>query len=69
MSDANAIFDRLREAGVSLRSKPTTIDEPGPWLGARAFYASDPDGVTVELIEQAESFWPDLARPDRDERA
>jgi len=25
----------------------------GPWHGARAFYAIDPDGVILELIEPA----------------
>jgi catechol 2,3-dioxygenase-like lactoylglutathione lyase family enzyme len=51
--DADAAYERLREAGVSVRSEPTTIHEPGAWDGARAFYASDPDGVIVELIQ-----WP-----------
>jgi len=50
--DADAAFARLREAGVSVRSEPTTIESPGAWNGARAFYAVDPDGVTVELIQQ-----------------
>jgi hypothetical protein len=29
-----------------------TIESPGAWFGARAFYAKDPDGITVELIQQ-----------------
>jgi diaminopimelate decarboxylase len=49
--DADAAYERLRQAGVSIRSVPTTIHEPGAWDGARAFYASDPDGVIVELIQ------------------
>ena len=53
VADADAAYARLREAGVSVRSEPTTIDAPGAWDGARAFYASDPDGVTVELIQPA----------------
>ena len=48
--DADAACERLREAGASVRTDPVTIESPGAWDGARAFYAADPDGVTVELI-------------------
>jgi catechol 2,3-dioxygenase-like lactoylglutathione lyase family enzyme len=51
--DADASHARLREAGVPVRSKPVTIEAPGAWHGARAFYASDPDGVAIELIQPA----------------
>ena len=51
--DADAAYARLRKAGVTVRSEPITIDAPGAWDGARAFYAADPDGVTVELIQPA----------------
>ena len=50
--DVAAVHERLVDAGVDVKSEPTTIDTPGAWQGARAFYASDPDGVTVELIQQ-----------------
>jgi len=53
VSDIEAIHHRLTDANVSVRSRPVTITEPGEWQGARCFYASDPDGVTVELIEGA----------------
>jgi catechol 2,3-dioxygenase-like lactoylglutathione lyase family enzyme len=49
--DADAACERLREAGASVRTDPVTIESPGAWDGARAFYAADPDGVTVELIQ------------------
>jgi catechol 2,3-dioxygenase-like lactoylglutathione lyase family enzyme len=49
--DADAVCERLRAAGAGVRSDPVTIDSPGAWHGARAFYAADPDGVTVELIQ------------------
>jgi diaminopimelate decarboxylase len=49
--DADAACERLRAAGASVRSDPVTIEDPGAWHGARAFYAADPDGVTVELIQ------------------
>ncbi len=53
VADIDAIHERLREADVSLRGEPVEITEPGAWQGARCFYASDPDGVTVELIQPA----------------
>jgi catechol 2,3-dioxygenase-like lactoylglutathione lyase family enzyme len=53
VADVDAAYARLRAAGVEARSEPTTITAPGAWQGARAFYAVDPDGVTVELIQPA----------------
>ena len=53
VDDAAAVHSCLTEAGTMTRSAPTVIDEPGPWHGARAFYAFDPDGVILELIEPA----------------
>jgi catechol 2,3-dioxygenase-like lactoylglutathione lyase family enzyme len=53
VADADAAHARLTAAGVPVRGRPVTIDAPGAWHGARAFYASDPDGVTVELIQPA----------------
>ncbi len=50
--DALAAYERLRAAGAHCRSEPVTIDAPGAWNGSRAFYVTDPDGVTVELIER-----------------
>jgi diaminopimelate decarboxylase len=52
VADASATYERLSEAGVECRSEPVTIETPGPWKGCRAFYASDPDGVTLEFIER-----------------
>jgi glyoxylase I family protein len=43
---------RLVAAGVATRSEPVTLTR-GEWRGAKAFYALDPDGVTVELIQFA----------------
>ena len=42
----------LCDAGIEVRSGPVELAEPGPWLGSRCFYALDPDGATVELIER-----------------
>lgn len=52
VNDVDAAHARLREAGVAVRSEPVTICAPGAWEGVRCFYASDPDGVTVELIQR-----------------
>ncbi len=53
VADADEVHNRLRAGGMSTRSEPMTIETPGAWQGARAFYATDPDGVTVELIQPA----------------
>jgi catechol 2,3-dioxygenase-like lactoylglutathione lyase family enzyme len=53
VADIDATYERLRHANVSVRSEPVKMTAPGAWNGARAFYAADPDGVTVELIQPA----------------
>jgi GMP synthase-like glutamine amidotransferase/catechol 2,3-dioxygenase-like lactoylglutathione lyase family enzyme len=50
VDDIDATHRLLTEAGVVTRSQPVLITR-GEWIGARAFYALDPDGVTVECIE------------------
>jgi catechol 2,3-dioxygenase-like lactoylglutathione lyase family enzyme len=52
VDDVDALHARLRDAGVSVRSEPVTLSDAGAWNGARCFYASDPDRVTVELIQR-----------------
>lgn len=51
VGDVAAVHARLAAAGVETRTEPIEITDPGPWQGARAFYATDPDGVTIELIQ------------------
>ena len=51
VANADATYERLRAAGVEVRGEPATIDAPGAWHGVRAFYAADPDGVTVEITQ------------------
>jgi len=53
VADVDAVHRRLTDAGVPVRSGPLALEDEGHWAGARCFYATDPDGVTVELIE-----WP-----------
>ena len=50
VEDAEDIWQRLCGAGAVTRSRPVTLTK-GEWRGARAFYALDPDGVTIEIIQ------------------
>lgn len=51
VDDIDAIWERLRAAGVETKSpEPILIDDPR-WYGARCAYISDPDGVTIEISE------------------
>jgi len=52
VTDIDAMYLRLAQAGIPIRSKPVEIQEEGDWLGVRCLYASDPDGVTIELVER-----------------
>jgi catechol 2,3-dioxygenase-like lactoylglutathione lyase family enzyme len=63
VEDVDALFARLTEAGVPVRSDPVEIHEDGSWNGVRVLYASDPDRVTVELVERPRVI-PPLVLPD-----
>jgi diaminopimelate decarboxylase len=53
VSDVAATAERLRAAGVTMRSRgPVAITGDGEWAGVRCLYATDPDGFTVELVER-----------------
>lgn len=52
VDDLAAVLRRLEPAGVRARSPPVELDEPAWWRGARCVYVTDPDGVTVELVER-----------------
>jgi catechol 2,3-dioxygenase-like lactoylglutathione lyase family enzyme len=50
-SDVDAIYRRFVEHGIPSTSPPVVIADPGSeWDGARAFYATDPDGRTIEFV-------------------
>jgi catechol 2,3-dioxygenase-like lactoylglutathione lyase family enzyme len=52
VDDIEAVWTRLTEAGVPARSRPVTLHDSGPrWNGVAVAYVSDPDGVTVELVQ------------------
>ena len=51
VTDLDALYARLREAGVdSFVSPPVEVDT-GVNAGARALYLRDPDGIPVELFQ------------------
>lgn len=52
VADASSAHAALLRAGVEVRSEPVEIEDQGNWRGCRCFYALDPDGMTVELIER-----------------
>jgi diaminopimelate decarboxylase len=52
VADAGATHAALVAAGVEVRAEPIELTEPGYWHGAKVFYSTDPDGVTVEIIER-----------------
>jgi diaminopimelate decarboxylase len=52
VADADAVHERLTRAGIAVRSEPVMIDEEGDWLGVSCFYAVDPDGFIIELVQR-----------------
>lgn len=53
VADLDGVRDRLRAAGVRVRSAgPVTLEDAGAWTGVTCLYAVDPDGLTVELLER-----------------
>ena len=55
VDDITSVLRGLRGAGVMPRSSPVEIQEPAWWQGAKCVYVTDPDGVTVELVERSEA--------------
>jgi catechol 2,3-dioxygenase-like lactoylglutathione lyase family enzyme len=50
-NDIDAVYRRFVEQGMPPTSSPVEIVDPGTeWDGARAFYATDPDGRTIEFV-------------------
>jgi catechol 2,3-dioxygenase-like lactoylglutathione lyase family enzyme len=43
---------RLRAANALISRKVVTLAEDSDWNGAKIVYATDPDGVTIELVER-----------------
>ena len=51
VDDGAAFRSRLLEAGVPV-GEQVQITEAGDWHGVRVAYVTDPDGVTVELVQR-----------------
>jgi catechol 2,3-dioxygenase-like lactoylglutathione lyase family enzyme len=62
VDDIEAAYERLTAKGVTFFSAPNAIDE-GLLAGWRWAYFTDPDGITLELVEVAYS------RPEDERRA
>jgi catechol 2,3-dioxygenase-like lactoylglutathione lyase family enzyme len=62
VDDIEAKMGELETKGVRFFSRPNTIDE-GVLAGWRWAYFTDPDGITLELVEVAYS------RPEQERRA
>jgi catechol 2,3-dioxygenase-like lactoylglutathione lyase family enzyme len=54
VDDLWAAYRRLSAAGVTFKSEPVSITE-GPNKGGWAIYFTDPDGITLEMIQRANS--------------
>jgi len=50
VDDLRPIYERLKSKGVLFKSEPVEIPA-GPNRGGMAVYCTDPDGVTIELIQ------------------
>jgi catechol 2,3-dioxygenase-like lactoylglutathione lyase family enzyme len=51
--DADAVYEALTRHGAKVFSRPVELDEDNHWLGARVFYALDPDLNLIEIVEEA----------------
>ena len=52
VDDVERLHTALVDAGVTVRSAPVELTEPGDWHGVRCMTVLDPDGVAVELVER-----------------
>ncbi len=52
VEDVDAVYRRLVDAGVLVRSQPIVLEDAGPyWTGSKVVHVLDPDGITVELVQ------------------
>jgi catechol 2,3-dioxygenase-like lactoylglutathione lyase family enzyme len=52
VDDVDRLHRALVEAGITVKSAPVELTEPGDWFGVRCMTVLDPDGVAVELVER-----------------
>lgn len=55
VGDITAVHERLRDAGVTLVSKPVRLSEEGDWYGSKVHYAIDPDGTWIEIVQRPDA--------------
>ena len=51
VDDVDAIYDRLRRHGYGAIHAPVDVERDGK-IVARAMYALDPDGISIEMFEE-----------------
>lgn len=51
VADIDAAHEALTKHGGTVFSRPIELAEDNRWLGLRVFYALDPDGHLIELIQ------------------
>jgi catechol 2,3-dioxygenase-like lactoylglutathione lyase family enzyme len=52
VDDLQSFFTRLKEANVAFISEPVYLDT-GPYVGGWSLYMKDPDGIVIELFQEA----------------
>jgi hypothetical protein len=50
VSDLNAIYEAIKDEGITFVSGPVEVDT-GANAGGAALYLKDPDGITMELFQ------------------
>lgn len=53
VDDVDAMYAQLKEAGFGSINPPTDVDRDGVVV-ARAMYALDPDGISIEMFQEFE---------------
>ena len=66
VDDVDEVHGSLVAAGVTVKSAPVELTEPGDWHGVRCMTVLDPDGVAVELVERPERREPAGIEADAD---
>jgi catechol 2,3-dioxygenase-like lactoylglutathione lyase family enzyme len=54
VDDLQAMYPRLKEAGVEFISKGPIYLDQGPNKGGWSLYMKDPDGIVIELFQKAQ---------------
>ena len=52
VSDLDAIYDAIKNEGITFISGPVAVDT-GANAGGAGLYLKDPDGITMELFQPA----------------